>query len=202
MLRSRRKPQFDRLFLRGHSLLVSACQRPLLRRLRGLTGKAYDAKLYDVASKYYETITKHIRKYDQNHLILGDRYNGNKGIPTPSLEAMKPFVDVLSIQYFSGAKAEDHETMRKSFATWQEITGKPVLNADLGNWTATKLNPNRKTGLSSQAERGSNYVESLTPLVKEPWFIGWHWCAYVENTGRGWGIKDPWTNPTRISSNR
>ena len=163
--------------------------------LAGLTGKTYDSKLYDVASKYYETITKHIRKYDPNHLILGDRYNGNKGIPTPPLQAMKPFVDVLSIQYFSGAKQEDHLKMRDSFATWQEITGKPVINADLGNWTATKLNPNRKTGLSSQAERGSNYGESLNPLIREPWFLGWHWCAYVENTGRGWGIKDPWDEP-------
>ena len=47
-------------------------------------------------------MTKHIRTYDQNHLILGDRYNGNKGIPTPVLKAMQPFVDVLSIQYLSG----------------------------------------------------------------------------------------------------
>ena len=97
----------------------------------GLTGKAYDTKLFDVATKYYETITKHIRKYDSNHLVLGDRYNGNKGIPTPVLLAMKPFVDVLSIQYFSGAKEEDHLKMRDAFAGWQEITGKPVINADL-----------------------------------------------------------------------
>lgn len=85
--------------------------------------------------------------------------------------------------------------MRRSFAHWHEMTGKPVLNADIGNWTATELNPNRSTGLSSQAERGSNYGEALAPLVDEPWFIGWHWCAYVENTGRGWDIKDPWDEP-------
>jgi hypothetical protein len=161
----------------------------------GLKGKSFDTKLYDVASKYYETITKHIRTYDKNHLILGDRYNGNKGIPTPPLEAMKPFVDVLSIQYFSGATMEDHVKMRDSFAAWHQITGKPVLNADLGNWTATKLNPNRRTGLASQAARGAQYVESIGSLLAEPWFIGWHWCAYVENTGRGWGVKDPWDEP-------
>ena len=46
--------------------------------------------------------------------------------------------------------------------------------------------------MSSQAERGSNYVESIGTLLTEPWFLGWHWCSYVENTGRGWGIKDPW----------
>ena len=28
-----------------------------------------------------------------------------------------------------------------------------------------------------------------------PWFAGWHWCAYVENTGRGWGLKDPRDEP-------
>lgn len=161
----------------------------------GLAGKAYDTKLYDTASKYYETIVKHIRRYDKNHLILGDRYNGNKGIPVPVLEAMKPFCDVLSIQYFSGAALEDHVTMRKSFEEGHAITGKPVLNADLGNWCATQMNPNRKTGLSSQAERGSNYVESLGELMKAPSVIGWHWCSYVENLGRGWGIKDPWDEP-------
>ena len=32
-------------------------------------------------------------------------------------------------------------------------------------------------------------------LIEEDWFIGWHWCAYVENTARGWGIKDPWDEP-------
>ena len=160
----------------------------------GITGDAYDTKLFDVASKYYETITKHIRRYDSNHLILGDRYHANKGIPTQVLLAMKPFVDVLSLQYYSGARIEDHIRMRDSFATWQEITGKPVINADIGNWIAT---PNRKTGLSSQAERGANYEESLALLLKEPWFLGWHWCAYVENLSRGWGIKDPWDEPYR-----
>ncbi len=27
--------------------------------------------------------------------------------------------------------------------------------------------------------------------------IGWHWCAYVENTARDWGIKDPCDKPYR-----
>ena len=169
----------------------------------GLEGEAHDKKLFEVATKYYDTITKHIRRYDPNHLILGDRYNGNKGIPTPVLEAMKPFVDVLSIQYFAGPTEADRKTMVGDFAKWQAIVNKPVLNADLGNWTATKLNPNRKTGLPSQAARGEDYVDSLGALMAQPWFIGWHWCAYVENTGRGWGVKDPvGRNPIRSSPDR
>jgi hypothetical protein len=160
-----------------------------------LKGEAYDTKLYDVASRYYETITKHIRRYDSNHLILGDRYNGNKGIPIPVLKAAAPFIDVLSIQWFPGPTMADHVVMRDSFREWQKVTNKPVLNADMGNWTATKLNPNRKTGLPSQAARGANYIDSVGILLKEPYFVGWYWCAHTENAARGWGIKDPWDEP-------
>jgi hypothetical protein len=164
-------------------------------QLLGLEGKALDGKLYDVASKYYETIVTAIRRYDSNHLILGDRYNGNKGIPSAVLRAMKPFVDVFSVQYFSGPTHEDHVTMRDALAGWHEETGKPVINADIGNWVPTKLNPNRSMGLETQAQRASDYIDAMGTLLDEPWFVGWHWCAYVENTARGWGIKDPWDEP-------
>ena len=137
-----------------------------------LKGEAYDTKLYDVASRYYETITKHIRRYDSNHLILGDRYNGNKGIPIPVLKAATPFIDVLSIQWFPGPTMADHVVMRDSFREWQKVTNKPVLNADMGNWTATKLNPNRKTGLPSQAARGANYIELGRHLAQRAVFCG------------------------------
>lgn len=164
-------------------------------QLEGLDEKERNDKLFDVATKYYATITKHIRTYDSNHLILGDRFNGNKGIPGPVLEAMKPFVDVLSIQYFTGADEESHKQMKEDFDRWHEASGKPVINANLGNWTPTEMNPNRASDIESQGERGRDYANAIGELLSEPWFLGWHWCAYVENTARGWGIKDPWDEP-------
>jgi hypothetical protein len=165
--------------------------------LRGLDPAGRDKKLYDVASRYYETIVTAIRRYDPDHLVLGDRYNGNKGIPEPVLRAMAPFVDVLSVQYFSDPTPEGRIRMRDDLAGWSEQTGgKPVVIADIGNWTPTELNPHR-TGLPSQAARGEDYGAALDAVRGEPWFAGWHWCAYVENTGRGWGLKDPWDEPYR-----
>ncbi|TWI59909.1 agarase [Halalkalibacter nanhaiisediminis] len=161
----------------------------------GLSEEEHNKKLFDVATKYYETMTKHIRQYDPNHLILGDRYNGNKGIPEPVLEAMKPFVDVLSIQYFTSNNKEGYEQMRNDFAKWQKIVDKPVINADIGNWCQTKMNPNRVSDLKTQTDRAEDYIASINELLNEPWFIGWHWCAHVENKARGWGIKDPYDNP-------
>lgn len=163
--------------------------------LAGLGERARDIKLYDVAYRYYETITRHIRAVDPNHLILGDRYNGNKGIPRAVLTAMKHFVDVLSVQYFPGPNPRERARMIADLRSWHEYTGKPVILADTGNWTATELNPRRRSSLASQAERGEDYAAMLQPLLDEPWFLGWHWCGYVENTARGWGLKDPWDEP-------
>lgn len=164
-------------------------------QLQGLAGTDRDDRLFEVASKYYETITKHIRAYDPNHLILGDRYNGNKGIPSAALRAMQPHVDVLSVQYFTGPNEQSRQQMREDLARWHEETGKPIIIADIGNWTPTELNPHRVSGIDDQAGRGEDYVAAISSVIDEPWFLGWHWCAYVENTGRGWGIKDPWDEP-------
>ena len=164
-------------------------------QLQGLSDRAREVKLYDVASRYYETITNEIRAIDPDHLILGDRYNGNKGIPDAVLRAMSDHVDVLSVQYFTDPTAESRQQMRDDFARWHEICGRPVLNADLGNWTPTEMNPQRTSDIDGQHGRGVDYAESLRPLLDQPWFLGWHWCGYVENQGRGWGIKDPYDEP-------
>ncbi|MCW2507000.1 MAG: agarase [Modestobacter sp.] len=166
--------------------------------LRGLDPAQRATALYDVASRYYETIVTAIRRYDPDHLVLGDRYNGNKGIPEPVLRAMQPFVDVLSVQYFTGADDASRQQMRQDLAGWHEQSGgKPVLLADIGNWTPTELNPHRTSDIADQAGRAADYAATLDVLRAEPWFAGWHWCAYVENTGRGWGLKDPWDEPYR-----
>lgn len=163
--------------------------------LKGLDNRERTAKQFEVATKYYETITKHIRRYDANHLILGDRYHGNKGIPTAVLTAMKPFVDVLSVQYFPSSDPEGYQKMRDDLALWQQITDKPVLIADIGNWCHSDTNPNRRSPIKSQAGRADDYMQAIGAIMHEPWFIGWHWCAYVENHARGWGVKDPFDEP-------
>lgn len=157
----------------------------------GLSEKEHDEKLFAVATQYYKTVTEAIRRYDPNHLILGDRYNGNKGIPEAVLRAMTPYVDVLSVQYFTGKTDSEYNKMLTDLRGWYELTGKPVVIADIGNWVPTQMNPHRTSDMKTQAERGEDYAHGLEAVMAEPWIIGWHWCGYIENLGRGWGIKDP-----------
>jgi hypothetical protein len=168
-------------------------------QLLGLSASARDEKLFDIASKYYETMARHIRMHDQNHLILGDLYNGDRPLPDAVLEAMKPYVDVLGIQYFPGDTDEARDRMLNHAAAAVELTGKPLYIPDIGNWAPTKLNPHRVgdptgrlAGVNSHADRAAHYIKTVGAVLSEPWFLGFHWCAYIENKARGWGIKDPW----------
>jgi len=149
------------------------------------------AGLAEVARTFYRTVHDAIRAYDAHHLILGDRYNGNLGIPDAVLDALGDHVDVLSVQYFTEPSARSRRQMRDDLAGWHERTGKPVLIADIGNWCATEHNPQRVSDLADQAARAADYVAAFEAVVDEPWLIGWHWCAYVENYTRGWGLKSP-----------
>ena len=164
-------------------------------QLHGLDERERNIKLYDIAFRYYETISKHIRARDPNHLILGDRYNGNASVPTPVLAAMKFFVDVLSVAFSSTPDGKSHAAFREDLRTWHEYTAKAVMLADVGNWCNTATIGQAIRGLEDQAARGQDYVETITGVLAEPWFVGWHCAGYIENPARGYGLKDSSDEP-------
>jgi len=57
-------------------------------------------ELINLAQKYYKTTHDAIRRYDKNHLILGDRYEANAPIAMEVINAALPYVDILSFQDF------------------------------------------------------------------------------------------------------
>ena len=58
------------------------------------------AELTGLATRYYQVTHDAIRRYDRNHLILGDRYEANAPLADEVLLAARPFVDVFSFQDF------------------------------------------------------------------------------------------------------
>jgi hypothetical protein len=68
--------------------------------LAGLEDGQREAKVGEVARLYYRTVCEAVKAVDPNHLIFGDRFNGNKGVPNGVLDAVEGHVDVLSVQYF------------------------------------------------------------------------------------------------------
>jgi len=136
-------------------------------RLESAAGRR---ELSQMAERYYQVTGDAVRRYDPNHLILGDRYEAKARLPDEILLAAVPHVDVMSFQYFS-----EPGEMAPKLAHWHELTGKPVLIADA-------CTPGRDP---------ANYAPMIRGLRELPACIGWHVCgAYLKNRCRGHGFRD------------
>jgi len=148
-------------------------------RLRTEAGKE---ELSALARRYYKTTHDAIRRYDKNHLILGDRYEANASIALEVIEAALPYVDVLSFQDFQDPVTHLEE--------WYKKTGKPVLLAD-----AAKMKWRTEPGEFTR-NNGQWYADTLIQLYQNPGCVGFHLCgAYQRNKARRYGLLDERENP-------
>ncbi|CAB53123.1 hypothetical protein GTY87_00695 [Streptomyces sp. SID7813] len=76
-------------------------------------------------------------------------------MPDVVLDALAPYVDVLSVQTFPSPGARSAERALDVIGRWHERTGLPVLVADTGNWCPTVMNPGRTGSARDQRERGA-----------------------------------------------
>ena len=65
-----------------------------------LKSKAGREELTALTAQYYKVTHDAVRRYDPNHLILGDRYEANAPLTMDIIEGARPYVDVLSFQDF------------------------------------------------------------------------------------------------------
>lgn len=63
----------------------------------GVGGERTRCEIGDIVREHYNATCETVKAVDPNHLILGDRFSGNKGIMDRVLDAMKDHVDVLSV---------------------------------------------------------------------------------------------------------
>lgn len=137
-------------------------------------------ELSAMAIQYYKTIHAAIRKYDPNHLILGDRYEANAPIAMEVIEAALPYVDVLSFQ--------DFRDPTKHMEEWYAKTGKPVLLADGSGIT-------KGEGIYKRTD-GNWYAKHITALYEQEGCVGFHLCgAYQRNKQRARGLLDEYEQP-------
>jgi hypothetical protein len=140
-------------------------------------------ELFDLATRYYQTTHDAIRRYDQHHLILGDRYEAGRPIADPVIEAAIPYVDALSFQHFSTP-----EKVAENLDSWHQKTGKPVLLAD--HAVSVRLSD------GSLRHNGAGYAETLRRLRDVQGCVGYHLCgAYLRNECRKRGLRDAAETP-------
>jgi len=149
-----------------------------------LKGESGRKELFNLATVYYRVIHRSIRRYDQNHLILGDRYEANALLPREVVQAALPYVDVLSFQCFGGA-----DRVGEKLGFWASETDRPILLADSAVWAAPHT-----PGWPPKEQRHQDpegYEKIIDVLKGIPQCIGFHLCgAYLQNKVRNFGLRN------------
>ncbi|MBP5636410.1 MAG: hypothetical protein J6X25_02690 [Bacteroidales bacterium] len=151
--------------------------------------RAFIAYCYEV---YLQKVTTALKKYDPNHLFLGDRFNQwSYELVNPEMfRVAGKYVDVVSINHY-----QKWEPDANAMRNWAEWSGKPFLvtefytkgvDSGMGNTSGAGWI------VKTQNDRGLFYQNFVNQLLKSRVCVGWHWFTYMDN--------DP-TNPGSDSSN-
>jgi hypothetical protein len=149
-------------------------------RLKSETGRK---GLLQLASRYYKVTHDAIRRYDKNHLILGDRYEARAPLPDEVVRAAMPYVDVLSFQCFGGA-----DIIRDKLGYWAKFSHRPILLAD----SSVRIRSVSSGGVRKQHHQDPKGYEDIMRVLQQiPECVGFHLCgAYLCNRVRRCGLRN------------
>ncbi len=139
--------------------------------------------IYMLAKQYYKLMYDAIRRYDRDHLILGDRYHDF--YPLEVARASTRYVDVVSVNH--GADWIDGSNSHYFLYTLHRLTGKPVLITEFYFCAHENRSGNRNSPpdtnfptVQTQRERAEGARVNLVDCTQRPYVIGAHWFQYYD----------------------
>jgi agarase len=128
-----------------------------------------------VAELYFRTTYDAIRAADPNHMILGCRFAGRP--PLGVVAQMAGHADVISINNYS-----DHPPL----ALLRDMSRTAAMPVIVTEFSFKSPAPGLETNGSgpvkpTQAARARAFADYLGPLIREDFFVGYHWFKYAEN---------------------
>lgn len=136
-----------------------------------------------VAETYFKLNHAIIKKYDSRHMILGARFRGH-AVPREVLEAMGPYVDVVSFQPYD--LIAPLEWLEESYG----IHHKPILVTEFSFKAEDSGLPNTVGAgvtLRTQKERALWYERYVRHLLLSPVTVGQIWYKYADDPPRTQG---------------
>lgn len=158
-----------------------------------------------IAQEWYRLHHAAIKRYDPNHLILGDKHDVGYGnhvhkIPDGVLSAIGTFTDVLMIQSYTHYGAH-HQLMLNEL---YEKCGIPIINGD-HSFSCSHEHQSKTKGIqcNSQKEVANAYYTYMKNITKKhPFMLGWWHCGYIEqwapagsHLGQQCGFFSPFGEP-------
>jgi hypothetical protein len=158
------------------------------------------ARIVRIVRRYFQVTTESIRRYDRNHLIFGPRFGRPEEVPEWLLDLAGEYFDaILANRYLTA------EEVRTELAQWHEVTGRPILISDMLYLAPTELLKVGKKApcyVANQKERGEAYERFAAAAFGQPYVVGLHWCAFLENRTRKSGLKNYLDEPYEECTSR
>ena len=157
----------------------------------------HDQFLARIVERYYQVTTEALRRHDPNHLVLGDKLNGNTGVPDELVSIAARHVDVLFYQFYAYYREQEPLLDR-----WSQLTDKPLLNGDSSYSVPDDRMPDPNgPHCPDQEERARQFTRFARQAFSRPDFVGWHWCGWIDRwqgyhrDARHSGLQDPYGRP-------
>jgi len=134
-----------------------------------------------VYDRYMQVCVNAIRKYDQNHMILGPKLDKPR---QGCFRALSRHCDIIAYDYYRVWDADAAQIDQ-----WYRWSGRPMINAEyyvkgmdactpeseLSNWSGVGYSVN------TQSERGMYYQSFALTMLESRVFVGWQWFKYMDN---------------------
>ena len=117
-----------------------------------------------------------IRRYDTNHMFVGDKINAN----TDSLDTVLPitsqFTDLVFYQMYGR-----YEVQQPGLDRWSKLTDKPFINGDSAFTMTTDTMPRPYGPVADNMEQRAEWTaEFFLRAFERPDFVGWHYCGLID----------------------
>lgn len=135
-----------------------------------------------ICEQWYKVYHDAIRKYDRNHLILGDRNTVHlqDAPPSWSFFIMAKYIDVLSVNVM-GPSPTAYGVLEVATRNWDG----PILLADTGAGIYYEDPPKSTYQVADLAEYEEVYSSLIRMSMEHPQIIGFGWCGYYESPHPG-----------------
>ncbi len=180
---------FQRDWITSATAFEGICSVSDLRiRPNGRGGLFLNEWIQDLAEHYYSLMERTIRRYDRNHLILGDRFCQYYSVPVA--RAMQKHADVASTNL--GADWNDGSISHFFLSTLHEATGKPVIITEFYLCAMENRSGNRNSSggfpiVQTQAERADGFKRYVKSVASIPFVLGAHWFQFTDEPSKGRG---------------
>lgn len=189
--------EFNRIYKTGFSSfdeLLGAKNWSSVERIDGVDDANDNlAFLERIVDRYYTVACGAVREFDTNHLIFGDPFNANNGVPGEIISVAAKHTDLTAYQYYT-----EYDEQSAIMDRWSKLTGKPLFHTDsCFSVPYEEMPAPMGTVCPDQETRAQRTLDFASRAFSRPDFVGWHWCGWVDMWS-GWksdrqhsGLQDP-----------